>query len=300
MAHLAKRFMSRLNAFRLTLPVLLLATFPFVASPQGNYRKGTIRKADAAGKSCDLMTGENSGYQIDNCGDFHGGQSVDYRVSGGKVYIPHEGGGKEYKCSITAELSGNLDPNVPSSQPPKYEKGTIEGYEIRYIVDQGGLGSHPRKATAYEMRGPDFIYEFALCGSFEAGHFTTGQVVEYSAGGDRLLIRHDNDKEWSCQIVAKEKVNGAQPPEERAQPGAGPSSPAPATVKLSITSVPDGADIEVDGNFSGNTPSDVEVPEGEHSIVVKKSGYNNWERKMKLVAGSNIHLNAEMEKTTTP
>ena len=47
-------------------------------------------------------------------------------------------------------------------------------------------------------------------------------------------------------------------------------------------------------------PSDLEVPEGEHSITVKKTGYKNWERKMKLVAGSNIRLNAEMQKTTTP
>jgi hypothetical protein len=33
---------------------------------------------------------------------------------------------------------------------------------------------------------------------------------------------------------------------------------------------------------------------------VKKSGYKNWERKMKVVAGSSIHLNAEMKKSATP
>lgn len=71
-----------------------------------------------------------------------------------------------------------------------------------------------------------------------------------------------------------------------------------SSAKLSITAVPDGADIEVDGNFSGNTPSDLEVPEGDHTIVVKKSGYKDWQRKMKLAAGSHIHLNAEMEKAT--
>jgi len=54
------------------------------------------------------------------------------------------------------------------------------------------------------------------------------------------------------------------------------------------------------GNFAGNTPSDLEVPEGERSIVVKKSGYKTWERKIKVAAGSSIHLNAEMEKSTSP
>ncbi|PYV46365.1 MAG: PEGA domain-containing protein, partial [Acidobacteria bacterium] len=36
------------------------------------------------------------------------------------------------------------------------------------------------------------------------------------------------------------------------------------------------------------------------SVVVKKSGYKSWERKMKVVAGSSIHLNAEMEKSANP
>jgi hypothetical protein len=53
-------------------------------------------------------------------------------------------------------------------------------------------------------------------------------------------------------------------------------------------------------NFSGNAPSDLEVPAGEHSITVKKTGYTNWERKMRLVARSNIRLTEEMQKTTTP
>ena len=50
----------------------------------------------------------------------------------------------------------------------------------------------------------------------------------------------------------------------------------------------------------GNTPSDLAVPDGEHAITVRKSGYKNWERKMKVVAGSSIRLTAELEKTTSP
>ena len=63
-----------------------------------------------------------------------------------------------------------------------------------------------------------------------------------------------------------------------------------------MLSVPDGADIESDGIFVGNTASDVQVPEGEHTIAVKKSGFKAWKRKMKVNGGSSVHLNAEMEK----
>ena len=61
------------------------------------------------------------------------------------------------------------------------------------------------------------------------------------------------------------------------------------------SSIP-GTDILLDGGFVGNTPSDVQVPEGEHTVTLRKTGYKDWERKIKVTAGSSIHLNAEMEK----
>ena len=71
---------------------------------------------------------------------------------------------------------------------------------------------------------------------------------------------------------------------------------SPASAKLQLESDPTGADIEVDGSFVGNTPSDVQVAEGEHAVSVKKSGFKDWERKLKVSGGSSVHLNAELEK----
>jgi hypothetical protein len=77
------------------------------------------------------------------------------------------------------------------------------------------------------------------------------------------------------------------------------SSPT-STAKLSVGSVPDGADIEVDGNFVGNTPSDIDVPAGDHTLSIKKSGFKDWTKNIKISAGSNIHIKPELEKTTMP
>jgi len=71
------------------------------------------------------------------------------------------------------------------------------------------------------------------------------------------------------------------------------------SAKLQIESSPPGADIEVDGSFVGNTPSDVQVAEGDHTVVVKKAGFKNWERKLKSSAGSSVHLSVELEKADT-
>jgi hypothetical protein len=67
-----------------------------------------------------------------------------------------------------------------------------------------------------------------------------------------------------------------------------------------LGSDPSGADIEVDGSFVGNTPSDVLVAEGEHTVSVKKPGFKDLERKLKVTGGSSIHLNAELEKVSSP
>lgn len=76
---------------------------------------------------------------------------------------------------------------------------------------------------------------------------------------------------------------------------AGPSVGS-VSAKLHLESEPSGADIEVDGNFVGNTPSDVQVADGEHAVLVKKTGFKDWERKLRVSGGSSVHLDAALEK----
>jgi hypothetical protein len=63
---------------------------------------------------------------------------------------------------------------------------------------------------------------------------------------------------------------------------------------IEITSVPTGADAELDGNFIGNTPSTIGVSPGDHTISVKKKGYKTWERKIKVSSGK-VNVFAELE-----
>jgi hypothetical protein len=64
---------------------------------------------------------------------------------------------------------------------------------------------------------------------------------------------------------------------------------------ISITSIPPGADLEVDGKFVGNTPSSVSLASGEHAIKVTKKGYKAWERNL-TASGGSVNLNAELEQ----
>ena len=95
--------------------------------------------------------------------------------------------------------------------------------------------------------------------------------------------------------IAKFQQPSAAQQTAAASPAA--ASPSPTSGKLQLESDPTGADIEIDGSFVGNTPSDVQVAEGDHTVTVKKAGFKDWERKLKVTAGSTVRLNAELEKT---
>lgn len=69
---------------------------------------------------------------------------------------------------------------------------------------------------------------------------------------------------------------------------------APCCSPVLVSSTPAGADIELDGSFVGSTPSIINMPAGEHQIVLKKRSFRNWERKMKATGGS-IKIEAELE-----
>jgi serine protease Do len=66
-------------------------------------------------------------------------------------------------------------------------------------------------------------------------------------------------------------------------------------VSVMIKSDPEGADIIIDGNFVGNTPSSVLVKSGEHTIVIEKPGYKKWDRFIRIDPRSNITLNATLD-----
>jgi len=100
--------------------------------------------------------------------------------------------------------------------------------------------------------------------------------------------------------IAKFQQTPTSPGSQQSVSSANRTQTSPSLSKLQLESNPSGADIEVDGNFVGNTPSDVQIAEGDHTISVKKTGFKDWERKLKVNAGSSVHLSAELENADTP
>jgi hypothetical protein len=74
------------------------------------------------------------------------------------------------------------------------------------------------------------------------------------------------------------------------------NSQAEQTASVTIKSTPQGADINVDGKFVGNTPSTVQLAAGEHEILIEKEGLRPWERTMTVNPGGSISIDATLEK----
>ena len=77
------------------------------------------------------------------------------------------------------------------------------------------------------------------------------------------------------------------------------SPPDAATGTVTFASIPDGADIYMDGEFMGNSPATLKVKFGKHAITAKMSGYQNWSREI-TVSGGAVNLNAKLTEGSTP
>jgi len=220
-------------------------------------------------------------------GDAHVGDTVDFEVLedislNGTLVIPK--GGLAFATVTEAQAKrrmargGKLDINIDYVKPISSEKAALRA--VKDLKGGGHTGAMVGGMVATSLvffpAAPFFLFMHGKDISIPKGTEVTAYV-----NGDMKLD------------VAKFQTT---PPTQDAS--AVPAAPvgSPTSTRLQLESDPSGADIEIDGSFVGNAPSDLQVSEGDHTVVVKKAGYKDWERKMKISAGSSVHLNAQLEK----
>jgi hypothetical protein len=65
---------------------------------------------------------------------------------------------------------------------------------------------------------------------------------------------------------------------------------------VSVKAEDDSYEIFVDGAFVGNTPANVKLMEGEHVVEVKKPGFKDYRKQIKISDGAELTLRAVLEK----
>lgn len=92
-------------------------------------------------------------------------------------------------------------------------------------------------------------------------------------------------------------VPGATPADNRLQTSAPAASPAvniAGAATVTVNSSVSGADIEIDGNFVGNTPTTLQLAAGQHRVDVKSPRGGDWQRTLQVSPGGVITLNADL------
>jgi hypothetical protein len=80
-------------------------------------------------------------------------------------------------------------------------------------------------------------------------------------------------------------------------PAATPSAPMPPTMGIvTVRSTPYLSEVFVDGDSMGYTPAKVSLLPGKHSFRVEKAGYRPWTKEITLTVGSELTLDASLEK----
>jgi hypothetical protein len=94
--------------------------------------------------------------------------------------------------------------------------------------------------------------------------------------------------------TAQDKGTETSPTASKPAETAPPSEAAKGTVNVSA--IPAGADVLVDGDFVGNSPSALKLTPGKHTVTVKMSGYADWSKDITVQSGSEVQLTANLEK----
>jgi hypothetical protein len=79
----------------------------------------------------------------------------------------------------------------------------------------------------------------------------------------------------------------APPPAPTAPPNAG---------TITVRSTPYLSEVFVDGESMGYTPAKISLPPGKHAFRVEKPGYKPWTKESTLTLGSELTLDASLEK----
>src|SRR5215471_5638223 len=126
-----------------------------------------------------------------------------------------------------------------------------------------------------------------------------GTAIVFFPAAPLFLFMHGKDitipkgTEITAYINGDTRLEEAKFQPAKTDAPAAPAQTGPSDAEIEISSIPPGADIELDGKFVGSTPSSITVAPGDHEIAIKKTGFAVWDRKTTVSSG-HINITAEL------
>jgi hypothetical protein len=99
--------------------------------------------------------------------------------------------------------------------------------------------------------------------------FSRASLMQYPG----LILKFDNDK-----LVSVEP------------------QPYSTSASVFVQSDPPNAEIYLDGQLVGSTPSDLQIPAGDHQLALKLAGYQDWSRQVHFLPSSHVTFSPKLTK----
>lgn len=194
-----------------------------------------------------------------------------------------------------------------------YERGVIVNIQEDTSSSFYQGTSHTEYFENYWVRVGDMVYKSwcrdRLLHGCNIG-FTIGDNVEVRFDKSSMFLKRSNGKEQKTNIEKRIKVDAQTgdalseakvglPNVPEQQPSAAASGiEQRKSGKITVTSVPESAEITVDKESVGNSPATLRLTAGKHNIMVNSDGYKSWVRDITVFPDSELSLNAKLEKET--
>ena len=212
-------------------------------------------------------------------------------------------------CLIPVSLIAKPKKKTYNNTPQEVFQAALRTARERHVVtyvDEKNL------MPTFETGTSGFSYGFVANASIEPetdGKATlvinvqkknSGQSASFSYGaGDRMADKFYGQVAEELARKASQKVD-VKPEAEHVDVPPAPRlnnvADVPSVGTVTILSTPEGADISVDGSFVGNAPAALKLSPGKHNIGVTQNGYKPWNRELSVISGSEVKLNAALEK----
>ena len=167
---------------------------------------------------------------------------------------------------------------------------------VTILVDGDSIGTSP--VTDHRLAGGAYILSFDHERYFRRD--TLIVVDGGSAPSYAFQMRSRDPAEELARLEGREAPSQPAPsPSPQASPEPTPEpEPEPAMGTLVISSQPDGATVELDGEDVGTTPVSLDRPEGTYAVEVRQEGYRTYTSTIDVSAGDTRTQVASLEALT--
>ncbi len=192
----------------------------------------------------------------------------------------------------TSEASGE-DWDMQSTAIEKHVAQVLAGKRAESLDNDVDTA---KAETTNEFTSPDHTVRVTQLSSAEKKRRFIGtlfviMIVVFGAGAALWLWRWDEEDGGNVpQVTAEETVDK----EKKQKPGdMDTTQSVSARTHFSITSIPVGATVFVDGRDTGKTtPATIETPPGKHTVALTLAGREKWSSIAELIKGEESRLEA--------